>query len=494
MTMVIDMVGSQGSRYNFLRSCRFGYSHTLPILYRDVEFWTKSTLAHDQSRPQAACREVHHGTAVSPQFWSMYSFANCVLGNPNLAAHVKTFTLHGSMCICYERRDDVNRRYEVSDMIRRAVERRALTRDGTREWLAQIGQGYDMDTLLTVILPALPRMEKLDCNIHECADWTLSMLSLFHLYIEDENGDQQPAYKTLLPPFAFSKLHTVTNQADMDFCRKSLFLSLPAMKCLAGKCDGYEYTDDIDVDFIDEIEYKSVDLPEERPYSVVEEINLHLVGNCLINVQEMIESCFALKTLKLTLTYPFHIFYALQRFRKALLPAQHTLETLELLYTPIEPLTWEEEPMSLDLKQFTRLRSLKLGMAFVFGGPPLHQRDIYDPDSDWLNDRVACFDDSLTDMLPPTIETLYLRRYRGEALSGIALFKSLGELLEKIPSRFPLLTSVTVDIAKHHPRDFYGKNFRSFMRKNESLEVTKWFENNARDHMVDLRIRRIIEE
>ena len=506
--MVVDMLGSQATRYNFLLSCRFGYINTLPFLYRDVEFSTESIFEHNRGSPRSLCRGTHDDRCRYPRFWSMYSFTNSVLGNPDLAARVKTFTLNGTPCCCKVRGYlpyFTGHSSQVSDVIRQAIERRDMGDSGTKLWSNHISQRCNMDALLALLLPLLPRLEQLDCDIPDCAFWTTNMLRLFQIDVKDKHGGEpQPAHEILLPPHAFENLHTVINKGSMSQSGKLLFQSLPAVKSLVGRCDDDVHDMDGEIFFgsLDELQRLRLEYftEEEEPVSHIEEIDLHLVGTYLFNfidVEPIVEPCHALRSLKLTLTHNRGSMFAFDPVSEALFLTRCTLETLELLYTPPDPEMWgdfwRDDELNLDLRRFKKLRNLKLGVAFVFGHPPMILPRGVSVDSTWIQNEIDTYDGLLTKMLPPNITSFYTRRHGNEALSGIALFKSLGELLEMIPSRFPQLKNVNVDIAKDFRRSMFKKNLRKFMCENESSEKRALLVKNASQKGVDLRIQSISE-
>ena len=210
----ISKVGDQNSLYSMLRCSRFAYDITLPLLYRDVEFWDQPRRARDENAPESACHEVHHGKPVCPQYWSVYSFANSVLGNARLAAYVRSFTFHGVICPGLDRM--VHRRFSLAPNIRRAVECTKHSQGYLQSWLIALREGCNMDALIALLLPELPRLEKLDCAIPDSAVRTVEMLVTFA-----QEG------KKFYRPTAFQNLKSVANHGSMDFTEKALFLRMP---------------------------------------------------------------------------------------------------------------------------------------------------------------------------------------------------------------------------------------------------------------------------
>ena len=253
-----------------------------------------------------------------------------------------------------------------------------------------------------------------------------------------------------------------------------------------------------EIDFSDG-EEDAATRPKPKPFSNVTEIVLHLANLHPINIQVMVESCLALKTLKLTLTYPVPLFLALGQLDEAIVPAHHTLETLELLYDPTEPMTygddWEEGlEMGISLVTYKKLRSVKLGMAFVSGRPALN---VGNPSRDFTMESLAedmrQQEQALINVLPPTIETLHLQRYRDECYSGMALFKNLEEMLDGKTFLFPYLKSISVEVAKEIPERIFGTTFYELMDRFEGAKAVEIVEK-AQELQVDLTIKEALEE
>ena len=440
---IIDSIEDASSKFNFLRCCHLTHDLVLPQLYRNVSI-----------------RQPRH---VNPAFGfhALYTFTCQILRSHERASFVQSFTFREVDAYVPSKFSNGTTGHvsheRVDENLRKAVGRASFSKTDEKGWLQDLQSNNPTGALLAILLPHLPRLQRLNMAFPYTQRYNSRML----MSIVTRRG-------RVFPETAFERLqHVVIPFSDQARDHRATgiwphqlayLLQMPSLQSVSAHVCHDDDDDDINLQFEDGVQDTAeAGWDGERlESSTVSSLALEGFRLRASEVEHAVTMCSNLKSLKLhwICERMTNLEMASRRFSgipKAIMPASQTLESLSLTYAFWNGAEEERRDRSththarISLAEYPKLRSLTLGIAWIFGLL-------------FLNRSTAVANaphDVLSRLLPSTIETLRIERK--EAEYAVPLLANLeAVLLEKQSGRFEGLKSITV-LDGHPGVRFHGK-------------------------------------
>ena len=428
LLQIIDHVQDANSLFKMLQCCRFIHGLTLPYLYRNVEI-----------------RQARH---VNPtlRFHTLYNFTCQILHSRERALLVQRLTFREVYAYAPSKLGDGTTgqvsHEKIDENLRKAVCRARFSKCDELGWLRDLQSNNPVDALLAVLLPHLPYLQYLNMAFPYSQRYYSRML----MSIVTRPG-------RVLPETAFEQLqHVVIPFSDRAGDHRgtgiwphqlAYLLRVPSLQSVSAHVC---YDIESSLQFEDDIQdtAKASWDGERLESSKVSSLALEGFRLRASDVEHAVTMCNNLKSLKLNWICERKTNLEMANLQisgipKAIMPASQTLESLSLTYT-FEDAAAEEHADSLahlhgriSLTDYPKLRTLTLGVAWIFG------LLFSNRSSDIVN--ASC--ELLIQLLPSTIETLRVEREEFEDAAPV-LPNIEAVLLEKQSGYFGGLKSITV--------------------------------------------------
>ena len=419
---IIDFL-CQGSLFALLRCSRAFYQMTLPYLYRHVDL--------DQTYNR-------HGNLVFPQ---VYGFACRVLSDSRLAAFVKSLTIARQIdAINYSKapREPLHALNgsikEVVELLCRNLPHRLSGESEWDSWLRAIQlSGGESEAVLALLLPYLSHLERLHVPLH-------GVYTYFCGRMLRRAGDPSRRY----PDTAFKSLKCVSMVDDGSggpYMNVIPVLAMPALVEINIEPLWYRMLEGMDPDLVAKYLQKGS--------LGVTSMSFNGAGIRPLDVICFVEACRKLRKLRIAWSQPGKGWWSsidLEDLYVALQSVASSLEELTLEYQSPLPPTREMPfgyctPLQC-LVHLPELKHLKLSMAFIFGfqDAVIAGSELSDASPRDAMPAVG----TLTNLLPPNLETLHVVRHKNEDLD--LLCSNINTAITAIShGRFPSLKSITVE-------------------------------------------------
>ena len=426
---ILSHVQDQTALYQLCQCSRLLHDLTIPYLFRDVEIKHRKESGRYQD-----CN----------LYQTTYDFTVLILREPQRARLVKRFTMSRFDC-AYSHTPKELVQTDIQLFVRRAPWCVAY-KPG---WLKDILETENLDALLTVLIPLLPRLEHLEIGISPNGGYWNTML----LEVMTRRGDS-------LPETALTRLRHLTafrlDRSPWDCIRQPCieqsgiwpdqlahFLRMRSMRSIEGRLCIDATRLRINATTISigpSWELASLDHASSAVQSLV--LKIHFFD--FEDVTSAVAACRDLKELKLELLRPFFRLDELAALVAATMQASQSLETLSLTYRwPKRAEEWlvtdDLDQGRISLTDFPKLRHVTLSIFFIFGARMLVEA-LRDNHPEPLGDETK----TLSQCLPPHIETL--RIVLCEEKEAVPLPQNVEFLLRsKRDGSFPSLRLVTLD-------------------------------------------------
>ena len=373
----------------------------------------------------------------------LYDLTCRIVDHPLLACHVRGISIVPH-CIYSHEAERIGpgiKVFDVDERLHELVRRASSSRRRHKLWMRQIRADRDSDVVLALLIASLPFLQSLSLHFRHSFNKALRHLVKIRKDTTVYSLQQQQPLGRLrhishLHPDDCGENCFIEDRADFPM---AILLQCPSVERISGQYPwppyqisrrGYEFPEAM-VSSLKELslDYHPHDYPHVMPWFI----------------PRAIEVSPQLRSLELRLCCHEEIDTTDKIFR-ALMMVVSTLETLALeQYSCYEHGTHGDCHARRSLKRifplthFERLTSLKLGTVFIFGVSRMHYwtyRDgvLQTPD---LAQLARYCQDSLSDLLPPNVERLCLRRYEREIPSLLHL--NVESLLMSAAASFPRL-------------------------------------------------------
>ena len=424
---IIDHVQDSNSLFNLLQCCHLTYDLALPQLYCDVEIW-----------------QPRH---VNPffRFNRLYSFTCQILRSHERASLVKRFTFREVYAyVSSELGNGTTGQVsheQVDENLQKVVCRARFSKTDEKGWLRDLQSNNPTDALLAILLPSLPCLEHLNMAF----PYTQRYYSRMLMSIVTRPG-------RVFPESAFERLkHVVIPFSDRVGDHRATgiwphqlnyLLRVPSLQSVSA-----HVYDENDHDVVFEDDEKAAGASWDGEKLLSSNVSSLALESFILHssmVELKVRMCSNLKSLKLHWVYtrgtdPVMANGQISSIPHAITSASQKLESLSLTYT-----SWGAARESLadsqmdsrcriSLTDYPNLRSLTLGMAWIFGLQLFHCTSNLENVSSGL----------LAQLLPSAIETLRIERGDIENVAPI-LPNIEAILLERQSGRFESLKSITL--------------------------------------------------
>ena len=416
---IFDEIADQNALFNLLRCSRLCYQVTRPFLYRNIKL-SHFMYQHPKLRNS---RKEHHF------FPGAYRLTCSILRDPRLASFVRTFTIvEGRKPIGNS--DMILTINEIDRHLQMAVRQICRFFRNEEPWLKAIAASPDSEATLAVLLPSLPCLVRLNmgfsnktpyCNrmLRDMGQGSLYSKTKFRLLWIDKKTPRHEKklhkmYKRMdYPETAFQHLQKVSNgfsEWSFSYELVATFFKMTSLTSMSGRIEEVRndpMNNNAGLVYLEELEPAS---------SNISHISLERMETCIArDIFAMVRTCCALKSLNIEWKSDSYIYFesgSWLRLDVTLMPAAATLESLTLVYSDVRnwgsPFRRQIHDTLPSLSGFTRLKAVKLGMAFIFGTGNATKRAPVRLES------FLPFTTNLSAMLPPCIETVHLVRHEEE--------------------------------------------------------------------------------
>ena len=371
LSCIVANVQSKSALLN-LALCSHGfYTNVIQHLYKHIE----------------VCDLFPEGVERHPQFQPLQNLASLLLRRPDLAQHVRSWTMrdaNGLKSRQTRRESKTLRTAQVDTVLKTAIKASSFSGVEETEWLEHCSWIDHGDAILALLLPVLHNLQTLDLNLSYTSSYIERALG--RASCGEKPFDTKPALKGLTNFMATSA--ETKRRMKPDYIAVSM--PLPSICAIYGHSLGSIYDDEGDK--------RLAELP-------IASSNLtHLeLRNCTMNKPDI---TYLLRIPKNLTTFIYdlgsgHLSYCditPEDIFNALAPQEHCLENLWIDYNQ----RFEEEWMadydsdSTDpggsFSRFECLKVLKIAAVFLFGG---------------LENKNAT-GRQLADLLPDTLHTLHV--------------------------------------------------------------------------------------
>ena len=423
---ILSYIDSQADLYHLLCTCRHLQACVTPELYRDVRIHSLPGQAN-QVASDRAC------------LYRLYRLVCVILRKPDLASMVQSFSFED---YCSSDSEAVHELFgphkEVDPLFLVKVMDRGFLGSDVRlvyEWLEALLNARSADPMLALLLPYLSRVEMLRLIFHTKTTFCDRMLAS----VIDYPGE-------IFPRSAFGCLRCVvgdqgTFATSMPLWDNfNLFFAMPSVTSVIGHCQlaGPAWT-------ISKDGYSK----SSRPH-MTSNVTTIVLGGLQRQSEELTSltmSCPSLTSLKLKWGHPSIPIKSadLLELMDAAMPAAPSLEKLTIEYreriTMVNSRRYRRAAFAEPLTDFTALKSLKLGMIFIFDLPCLQKRRDRRP-LDLARKMGPAFECQLADILPVQLERLVVRRHRSER--HVPLLLAIDNVFKQ-GEKFSALRSVVVE-------------------------------------------------
>ena len=492
---IIANVDDQISLYNLAKCSRLLYDLSLPYLYRNVNVLCGR---HNEEIEDMYC-----------QHSALYAFTCQVLQWPQRASFVKSLTLSGHVELVTDSAGLETKcsrpsphEYAGHDRIRKVIGK--LPRFKSRKaWIREIEDDLYTEGLLTILLLFLPNLEHL---VTPCFDEIDSPVLSHMLYSTIERSGK------LYPCLPLSKLQSlvVPHQSHQTWWDEeangiredqlALWLQLPPLKCVFAHMDSETLDIECDSSFsrIRNGVSQATSLQTLAKGSLgVMSISLEGADLQCQDLRTMVYACKALQELKLHWTrgredITIHYYQYLPGYVDTPSLAAPHLETLALTYAHNPGLEehWSSGecivPAWNSLPQYPQLRVLKLGMIFIFGR--IHLANAVHEGPDVPPNAHVRLAQTLSNLLPPNIESIHLVRTPGEDLAPILM--NIENVLGQKTERFQCLKRIVAEDQFLFHKELLAS--RELLGSYESQDAV--FELHTLARTIDVEFRMMLSE
>ena len=416
---IIKQVEDKSTLCKLVRCSHYLYEVTVPFLYEHVELY-----------------DYEGGTSMH---WFMYlrPLTSLLLQRADLAYLVRRLTMREEFSDGYDSRFKVEEglpanTVEVADIFKHAVEAASHNQEEEKEWLTHLSWADHADAMIALLLPALPRLEKLDLQLMYDSMYFERMLKRAGL--REKPFDKQPAFLALK-----DFMHTWYDEKyGMSPMYVAMFLRLPAIDRIFGHRIGSadEQEDqtlamlDVGSSTVTHLEFKDCKLSTED------------ITQLLKVPQNLTAFIYELGSGHLSYTG-----YNFKAIREALVPQAHSLENLWLGYEKRYGICFLDEiddttPIP-SFASFNKLKTLKIATVFLFGSEG-HLSGRAEEEVDVSGERY--WNDTtrrrLVSLFPQSLETLHILHYEDHTYHTP---KALADLLVNKSQNVPKLNKLVIE-------------------------------------------------
>ena len=413
LSEILENIEQSRSYLDLALTCRHLYNAALPSLYKDVALRYRD---EEESYPHLSSFTMHIAT------------------HPELAAQVQSFTLHEQ---CGREEEDlcpgVYALGNIPDELKAKAHVLSRTKREAREWIEALKGGYDDDAFLTILLPSLPNLQRMQVVVPTHYGYFTNML---HRTISrsQKRFPRQPPFPSLRILIADCDL----DQGGLLPRLVSSTLRLPTLQKLYCRKIG---------SYGDETDYSLTRLKKGSSKLTHFELrDSKLNRRDLVN---LLRSFSCIKTFVYELGWGYNnttvCRYSTRDLDRSLHYLEDTLENLWLDTNP-GPFYWCDTdnfdtllPIHT-LANFKVLKHLKVGMFILFGDDYL----FYDGASlDNTEEHYTETDGvSLAEILPYSLETIYVAHTNGRVRG---LTRAFARLLRRKESAVPNLKRIAYE-------------------------------------------------
>ena len=443
MCMILDQITEKDTFYKLLHCSRYCYELAVPYLYRDIELpfrvcptGKRGTILHSFPERKGSLNGIEYF------FPGAYSLICAILANSYLARLVKRFSIHTESSTTLIKDESIataDLDHNLQIAVRVAGKRSFV--DGT-SWLQDISELLNSDAVIAILVPSLPCLEQLRM------DFTYD--TPFRNRMADHAG-RGLTYRQR----AFQRLQRILSEwpARWYFYQATALLGLPLIIL-----ESWGY--DLGLDGFSDLwpcpgnVYLARNV--QRALSKITTIHLDESRCPLFTPNDIafaVQSCRILKSLRLEWIQDLTTALAGNRrwqpsLDAILSQAPDTLEDLSLVYGTVhypretDALVRGPQTQILlpSLRVFSKLKTLKLCMAFIFGPGTIIYRDATPSFTEYLP-----YSHYLSSILPSSQETLHLVQHEFEMLAPLLMNIEAVVSIAQLDQHFRSLKDIVIE-------------------------------------------------